>query len=289
MKRYRKSTEVQTVLFDKERWTVSAAKKWLKDHGYKRPSVDTTSEYHRFRQRPPFQFQKGTFRTINFGKNTGIKSVIAVPKTPAEKNPKISTKKKPKIPRDKSPKIRKKEDLPKRWIPHKVRPPRPPCDGWRKNPQNKKKKPWLPALLIDLAVPISVDLESGEQLKFPLRGKYSMAANRAGTEIWILPKGDSKNVRATDDRGEKLYEQFTGFEHDDLAKLVKVSPKSMVRIGRAMNIVYRSDKFARPGNKSDYVHPFEHYPIVSVDNIKHPSIVAIRGGRIKVTKEGITG
>jgi Mor family transcriptional regulator len=240
MTRYRKSTEVQTVLFDKERWTVSAAKKWLRDHGYKTPSVDTTSEYHRFRQLPPSRFQNGTFRTINFGKNTGIKSVIAVPKT-----------------------------LP--------------------NPQNKKKKPWLPALLIDLAVPISVDLESGEQLKFPLRGKYSMAANRAGTEIWILPKGDSKNVRATDDRGEKLYEQFTGFEHDDLAKLVKVSPKSMVRIGRAMNIVYRSDKFARPGNKSDYVHPFEHYPIVSVDNIKHPSIVAIRGGRIKVTKEGITG
>jgi hypothetical protein len=274
MTRYRKSTEVQTVLFDKERWTVSAAKKWLRDHGYKTPSVDTTSEYHRFRQRPPFQFQKGTFRTINFGKNTGIKSVIAVPRTPTDKRPK---------------KLKKEKFPSKRRVLHPELPPCLPGGGCKENPQNKKKKPWLPALLIDLAVPISVDLESGEQLKFPLRGKYSMAANRAGTEIWILPKGDSKNVRATDDRGEKLYEQFTGFEHDDLAKLVKVSPKSMVRIGRAMNIVYRSDKFARPGNKSDYVHPFEHYPIVSVDNIKHPSIVAIRGGRIKVTKEGITG
>jgi hypothetical protein len=275
MKRNRKSTEVQTILFDKSKWTISAAKKWLKDHGYKVPSVDTTKEYHRFRQRPPFQFQGGTFRTINFGKNTGIKSVIAVPKIPTDKRPK---------------KLKKKKFPPERQLLHPKLPPCLPGDGCRKNPQNKKKKPWLPSLLIDLAIPISIDLESGEQLKFPLSGKYSMAANRSGTEIWIMSKATAKNVRATDERGEKLYEQFTGFEHDDLAKLVKVSsPKSMVRIGRAMNIVYRSDKFARPGNKSSYVHPFEHYPTVSVDNAKRPSIVALRGGRIKIKKEGITG
>lgn len=249
MARFRKScsTEVQSVLFDKTMWTVTAAKKWLKGHGYKVPAVDTTKEYHRFRQRPPFQFRRGTFRTKQFGKGTGIKSVIAVPRMTDKK-------------------------------------PRP-----NKNPKNKIKKSCLPAFLIDLAIPISIDLESGEQLKFPLSGKYSMAANRAGTEIWILPKGGAKNVRATDDRGERLYEQFTGFEHDEVAKLVQVSPKSMTRIGRAINIVYRSDKFSKPGNNSDYVHPFEHYPTVSVDNVNRPSIVTLRGGRIKVKKEGITG
>jgi hypothetical protein len=279
MKRNRKSTEVQTVLFDKELWTVSAAKKWLRDHGYKIPSVDTTSEYHRFRQLPPFQFEKGTFRTINFGKNTGIKSVIAVPKTHKDKKQKIPTDKR----------LKKKIFPPERRLLHPELPPCLPGDGCRKNPQNKKKKPWLPSLLIDLAIPISIDLESGEQLKFPLSGKYSMAANRSGTEIWIMSKYGSKNVRATDERGEKLYEQFTGFEHDEVAKLVQVSPKSMTRIGRAMNIIYRSDKFSRPGKNSDYVHPFEHYPTVSVDNAKRPSIVALRGGRIKIKKEGITG
>jgi len=256
-------------LFDKELWTVSAAKKWLKDHGYKIPSVDTTSEYHRFRQRPSFQFKKGTFRTKEFGRNTGIKAVIAVPRTGFV--PKTVSKTVSKISdnvKKRRPKKIKKEH---REFPKRLPPGKKPCR--KTNP----KKPWLPALLIDLAIPISIDLDSGEQLKFPLRGKYSMASNRAGTEIWILPKGDSKNVRATDERGEKLYE------------LVQVSPKSMVRLGRALNIVYRSDKFARPGNQSDYVHPFESYPVVSVDNIKHPSIVAIRGGRIKVTKEGITG
>lgn len=245
MARFKKSTDVQTVLFDKTMWSITAAKKWLKDHGYKIPTVDTTKEYHRFRQRPPFQFQKGTFRTKEFGKGKGIKALIAVPKNGAKNT--------------------------------------------RSNPKEKAKRAWLPALLIDLAIPISVDLESGEQLKFPLSGKYSMAANRAGTEIWILSKQKSKDVKATDDRGEKLYEQFTGFEHDEKAKLVQVSPKSMVRIGRAMNIVYRSDKFSKSGKYSHYVHPFEHYPTVSVDNVNRPSIVALRGGRIKVKKEGITG
>jgi len=38
-----------------------------------------------------------------------------------------------------------------------------------------------------------------------------------------------------------------------------------------------------------YVHAFRNYPTVSVDNIRNPSIVALRGGRIKIKKEGITG
>lgn len=275
MARFDKSTEVQTVLFDKASWTVTAAKKWLKEHGYKVPAVDTTKEYLRYRQRPPFQFQTGTFRTKQFGKGTGIKSVIAVPRRI------------PKDPKDPPKHLLKKKKKYYRKIPKRIshKPPWPP----RKNPVGETKKPWLPALLIDLAIPISVDLESGEQLKIPLSGKYSMAVNRAGTEIWILSKQGSKDVKATDDRGDKLYEQFTGFEHDEKAKLVQVSPRSMIRIGRATNIVYRSDKFSKSGNYSHYVHPFEHYPTVSVDNVNRPSIVAIRGGRIKVKKEGITG
>lgn len=241
MDRFKKSTEVQTVLFDRAVWTVTEAKKWLKDHGYKVPAVDTTKDYHRFQQRPSFQFQKGTFRTKKFGKNTGIKSVIAVPKS-------------------------------------------------KSNPsKSKSKRPWFPSLLIDLAVPKSIDLEDGQQLKFPLSGNFSMAANKSGTEIWILSRSGSKNVRATDEKGEKLYESFTGFEHDDVAKLVQIKPRSMSRLGRAVNIVYRSDKFSKPGDTSNYVHSFTHYPTVSVDNVKRPSIVALRGGRIKIKKEGITG
>lgn len=245
MARFRKSTEVQSVLFDKTRWTPSAAKKWLSSHGYKTPAVDTTADYHRYRQSPPFNFEKGTFRTITLGAaSKGIKAVIAVPK--GEANP----KRKKKAPR---------------------------------------KSPWVPTLLVDLADAKSIDLEGGEQLKFPFSGSFAVCSTRSGTELWIVSRKGGKNVRTTDEKGEKLYESFTGFEHDELGKMIHVNPKNMVKIGRAMNIVYRSDKFSRPGDTSDYIHPFTHYPTVSVDNVKRPSIVALRGGRIKVRKEGITG
>jgi hypothetical protein len=247
MARFRKSTEVQSVLFDKTKWTPSAAKKWLASHGYDTPAVDTTADYHRYRQSPPFNFEKGTFRTITLGAaSRGIKAVIAVPKGGAAPNP----KRKKKAPR---------------------------------------KSPWVPTLLVDLADAKSIDLEGGEQLKFPFSGNFAVCATRSGTELWIVSRKKGKNVRTTDEKGEKLYEAFTGFEHDELGKMIHVNPKNMVKIGRAMNIVYRSDKFSRPGDTSDYIHPFTHYPTVSVDNVKRPSIVALRGGRIKVRKEGITG
>jgi hypothetical protein len=245
MARFSKSTEVQSVLFDKAKWTPSAAKKWLASHKYDTPAVDTTADYHRYRQSPPFNFEKGTFRTITLGAaSRGIKAVIAVPKVPAH-NPK----------RKKTP----------------------------------RKSPWVPTLLVDLADAKSIDLEGGEQLKFPFGGNFAVCATRSGTELWIVSRKGGKNVRTTDEKGEKLYEAFTGFEHDELGKMIHVHPKNMVKIGRAMNIVYRSDKFSKPGDTSDYIHPFTHYPTVSVDNVKRPSIVALRGGRIKVRKEGITG
>jgi hypothetical protein len=242
MSEFKKSTKTQSIIFDREKWTVEKAKKWLKDHKKKVSKVDTTTDFHRFRQLPVNQFDKSTFRTIPLGGSSGIKAIIAVPK-----------------------------------------------DGTAKRNPTKEKSPWLPALLVDLATPVSIDIEGGDQLKFPFAGRYSLAANRSGTELWILSKKGGKNVHTTDEKGERLYEDFTGFEHDEVGTMVQVRPKSLTKIGRAMNIVYKSDKFSRPGHVSSYIHAFSHYPIVSVDNVNRPTVVALRGGRIKVKKEGITG
>jgi hypothetical protein len=76
---FSRPTEVQTILFDRETWTVSRAQEWLARHDRKIPKVDTTRDYLRFRQAPPSQFESGTFRTIPFGRQ-GIKAVIGVPK-----------------------------------------------------------------------------------------------------------------------------------------------------------------------------------------------------------------
>lgn len=63
------TTTVQTVLFDKSKWSVNQAKTWLKDHDMHSGKVDDPEggEFIRFRQQNPEDFQKGSFRTISPG------------------------------------------------------------------------------------------------------------------------------------------------------------------------------------------------------------------------------
>jgi hypothetical protein len=149
----------------------------------------------------------------------------------------------------------------------------------------------MPTMLVDIATALSIDLEGGEELKFPIRGDFALCSNGSGSELWIVSRKGSKKIDTSDvdSHAEKLYETFTGFEHDSIGNLVHVRPREFTKIGRAMSIVYRSDKFSKPGKTSDYIHSFRKYPSVSVDDPKRPKIVALRGGQIKIKKEGITG
>jgi len=75
----RPSTEVQTIIFDKDKFNLDRAKKWLKTHDFKVPAVDETDESFRFRQKDPGSFQEDSFKTIEL--TEGINSVIGRPKT----------------------------------------------------------------------------------------------------------------------------------------------------------------------------------------------------------------
>ena len=48
--------EVQSVLFNKKKYTLSRAKAWLKKNGYTSVKVDETDEYYRFRQHDPSKY-----------------------------------------------------------------------------------------------------------------------------------------------------------------------------------------------------------------------------------------
>jgi hypothetical protein len=241
-KRFTRSTEVQSLLFDKGKWTITKAKQWLSSHGHKTPKSESSGDYHRFRQRPPFQFKAGTFRTITFGRAAnGIKAVIAVPRTASKKNPSKSA----------------------------------------------VKKSLVPALMVDLADARAVVLEDNTELKFLLKDKFALCSSRKGDELWIVSRKGGKKVATQDQQAENLFERFTGFEAEDVGDLITMPDLRLKRIGRAKAIVYRSDKFSTKDN--DYVHPFKVYPTVSVDNKTRPRMVALRGGRIRVTAEGIKG
>ena len=77
-------TQVQSVMFDKKQWDTDSAVDWLYENDFVAPKVDITDRYLRFRQSEPENFRKKSFRTIPFGKNTGIKAIIG---THTKKNP----------------------------------------------------------------------------------------------------------------------------------------------------------------------------------------------------------
>jgi len=61
---------VQSVIFDKDHYTVPEAKKWLRENGYKAPNVDRSDGFLRFRQVDPSAVEKEgftEFRTKELG------------------------------------------------------------------------------------------------------------------------------------------------------------------------------------------------------------------------------
>lgn len=58
------SLVVQSFLFKRERWTLAAARKWLREHGHAASSPDVTKHFYRFRQREPDHFVKNSYRMI---------------------------------------------------------------------------------------------------------------------------------------------------------------------------------------------------------------------------------
>jgi hypothetical protein len=69
--------EVQTILFDREKWSRRDAQGWARAHGY-RMAIDATRDRYRMRQAQPAGFTRGSFRTIDFG--NGIQAVVGCPK-----------------------------------------------------------------------------------------------------------------------------------------------------------------------------------------------------------------
>lgn len=64
---------VQSLLFDKDKFTTDKARMWAKEHGFRTDKVDITENKVRLRQKMPSQFKD--FRTISF--SNGIKAVVA--------------------------------------------------------------------------------------------------------------------------------------------------------------------------------------------------------------------
>ena len=71
-------TKIQSVILPKSKFSESAANAWILKKGFsnkgKRIYNYKTTNFFRFRQRPPSHFVKGSFRTKNF--KNGVKVIF---------------------------------------------------------------------------------------------------------------------------------------------------------------------------------------------------------------------
>jgi hypothetical protein len=63
--------KVQSVLIPRDKFTVTQARRWVREHGYEIIKIDITTNYYRFRQRDPIACMK--YRTLRLP--NGVKLV----------------------------------------------------------------------------------------------------------------------------------------------------------------------------------------------------------------------
>lgn len=82
MKRFSRSTNLQTLLFPKSLYSAAEAKAWAKAHGFHYASVEGKGRSERWhvRQHSPSMYREGTFRTILISGQDGVEGVVGVPK-----------------------------------------------------------------------------------------------------------------------------------------------------------------------------------------------------------------
>lgn len=72
-----KGTVVQTLIFNKDKFSESKAKDWAKEHDFKYGKVDEKENTFRLRQMNPSNLKKDSFRTIEL--TSGVEAVIGCP------------------------------------------------------------------------------------------------------------------------------------------------------------------------------------------------------------------
>lgn len=144
----------------------------------------------------------------------------------------------------------------------------------------------IPATLVLLGEPITIETESGESWDFR-SGSHYLATTGSGTELWIVPAPrrirESKSIPRL---GADMFRRFVGWSADSAFKFA-VPDFAATTAGAAKSIAYRSSKWS--GRRTGYIHDFENQTKIQVDNLKKPTTWRLTGRKLAVMAEGITG
>lgn len=112
--------------------------------------------------------------------------------------------------------------------------------------------------------------------------EYALCTPTGGKKLIILKqKKWHKGIK--DNNSADLYELFTEWKAD-CHYTVKLTDQEFTKVGRAVHIVYESDKWGQ--GMAEYIHKFEKMPLIYKTSDRN---FIITGGRISITSDGIEG
>ncbi len=167
-----------------------------------------------------------------------------------------------------------------------------PKKAKKKNPPKKQKKQLreIPLTLVQLGDCLSITSDSKKKMSFK---KSWLFSNQSGKMLFIIEKTKTKKADLPKTKkGIRLYETWTEFDPDSGFRF-KMPSISIWRTAKskAVEIVYRSDKWSASRKKTDYVHEFETPCKIEQGyqpGKEKPSAVILKGA-FSVTKRGLEG
>ena len=151
----------------------------------------------------------------------------------------------------------------------------------------------IPSTIVHLGIASEIVTDYDVVWKFGKRDGFGMYCNVDGNKLYIFSplskiKVDRPNT-AIVKKAVKIYEKWSRWSaSENIIASIKNSINMKI-VGRVVSVSYYSNKFNRNGKKIGYIHNFDNYPILRVDNNSRPSVIEITGGSIRITERGIIG
>lgn len=146
------------------------------------------------------------------------------------------------------------------------------------------RSPRIPPVTVELGRAVELDSDNW-QWNWNKKHDWVVSTNPNGSRLYLFKKPKKlspRDLRLT--KADHLYKVFNRSDYDKALVGNVSEPKK--KVGRAIHVVYESCKF---GPLRHYIHTFDNPPIVWADKPEDPSVIALTGGKIKVTKRGIEG
>lgn len=265
-----RATDLQTIIVQKSVASTRKKAQKLADKHAKRAIYTSreTGRSFRFRQRPPGDFVKSSFRTVQV--EPGVSLVFGTLKS--GKKPMTGRRSKNPIEERKAPSspLKRADEI---IFNHRL--PDPGACSWLYEATEIR---W-------------VDPKTDDEYTWvPEDGEYWMLLWSPKLRSLLITRRPEKmrrlNTVKRDMGAALLFERFSDRPATQTHEIEIPAYEKLVLLGKPVHLVYRSDKW-NPGKWVDYIHESEDGVMLFSDNKRDPNIFIFAGGKLDVTERGI--